>query len=262
MEQVSSSNSANFWTSVLKISGGNEEPKAHPPAPKRPREQSFQEALTPSKKFAPVTPQANFDAYMDTTGSAELQGGGNVVTETPLLSQSSNGVHPAQVVEPEDPHLWDEWAVDIENRIQDVREYMGAIEKVLLGRVEGMFDQNQRERRNIDQKMAQIQQVLTEELETRIRQENPPMCLPTPAADVQLGRAYAEATDGLREQAERHAATTQGRAEEACRRIHGEGEKWIREIRQKEENMGKAMVEMVDKIKKRLAQQCKRNGRK
>ena len=103
VEQVSSSNSANFWTSVLKISGGNEEPKAHPPAPKRPREQSFQEALTPSKKFAPVTPQANFDAYMDTTGSAELQGGGNVVTETPLLSQSSNGVHPAQVVEPEDP---------------------------------------------------------------------------------------------------------------------------------------------------------------
>ena len=81
---------------------------------------------------------------MDTTGSAELQGGGNVVTETPLLSQSSNGVYPAQAVEPEDPHLWDEWAVDIENRIQDVREYMGAIEKVLLGRVEGMFDQNQR----------------------------------------------------------------------------------------------------------------------
>ena len=40
---------------------------------------------------------------MDTTGSAELQGGGNVVTETPLLSQSSNGVHPAQAVEPEDP---------------------------------------------------------------------------------------------------------------------------------------------------------------
>ena len=115
---------------------------------------------------------------MDTTGSAELQGGGNVVTETPLLSQSSNGVHPAQVVEPEDPHLWDEWAVDIENRIQDVREYMGAIEKVLLGRVEGMFDQNQRERRNIDQKMAQIQQVLTEELETRIRQENPPCACP------------------------------------------------------------------------------------
>ena len=60
-------------------------------------------------------------------------------------------------------------AVDIENRIQDVREYMGAIEKVLLGRVEGMFDQNQRDRKNIDQKMAQIQQVLTEELETRIR---------------------------------------------------------------------------------------------
>ena len=186
VEQVSSSNSANFWTSVLKISGGNEEPKAHPPAPKRPREQSFQEALTPSKKFAPVTPQANFDAYMDTTGSAELQGGGNVVTETPLLSQSSNGVHPAQAVEPEDPHLWDEWAVDIENRIQDVREYMGAIEKVLLGRVEGMFDQNQRDRRNIDQKMAQIQQVLTEELETRIRQENPPMCRPAPVPDQRL----------------------------------------------------------------------------
>ena len=178
VEQVSSSNSANFWTSVLKISGGNEEPKAHPPAPKRPREQSFQEALTPSKKFAPVTPQANFDAYMDTTGSAELQGGGNVVTETPLLSQSSNEVHPAQVVEPEDPHLWDEWAVDIENRIQDVREYMGAIEKVLLGRVEGMFDQNQKDRRSIDQKMAQIQQVLTEELETRIRQEKPPPHVP------------------------------------------------------------------------------------
>ena len=53
---------------------------------------------------------------MDTTGSAELQGGGNVVTETPLLSQSSNGVQPAQAVEPEDPQLWDEWAVDIENR--------------------------------------------------------------------------------------------------------------------------------------------------
>ena len=57
---------------------------------------------------------------------------------------------------------------------QDVREYMGAIEMVLLGRVEGMFDQNQRDRRNIDQKMAQMQQVLTEELETRIRQANPP----------------------------------------------------------------------------------------
>ena len=69
VEQVSSSNSTNFWTSVLKISGWNEEPKAHPPAPKRPREQSFQEALTPSKNFAPVTPQANVDAYMDTTGS-------------------------------------------------------------------------------------------------------------------------------------------------------------------------------------------------
>ena len=201
VEQVSSSNSANFWTSVLKMSGGNEEPKAHPPAPKRPREQSFQEALTPSKKFAPVTPQANFDAYMDTTGSAELQGGGNVVTETPLLSQSSNGVHPAQVVEPEDPHLWDEWAVDIENRIQDVREYMGAIEKVLLGRVEGMFDQNQRDRRNIDQKMAQIQQVLTEELETRIRQENPPMCLPAPAPDQQLGSAGLGLRGGLRQPA-------------------------------------------------------------
>ena len=198
------------------MSGGNEEPKAHPPAPKRPREQSFQEALTPSKKFAPVTPQANFDAYMDTTGSAELQGGENVVTETPLLSQSSNGVHPAQAVEPEDPHLWDEWAVDIENRIQDVREYMGAIEKVLLGRVEGMFDQNQRDRRNIDQKMAQIQQVLTEELETRIRQENPPMCLPIPAPDsqaagsagygyaAQQGSAHAEAIASLQEAGERH----------------------------------------------------------
>ena len=99
--------------------------------------------------------------------------------------------------------------------------------------------------------MAQIQQVLTEELETRIRQENPPMCLPIPAPDVQQGRAYAEAADGLREVAEQHAATTQGRAEEACRRVHGEGEKWIREIRQREKNMGKAMVEMVEKNKKR-----------
>ena len=89
------------------------------------------------------------------------------------------------------------------------------------------------------------------------------MCLPAPAPDVQLGRAYAEAVDGLREESERHAAATQGRAEEACRRVHGEGERWISEIRQREENMGKAMVEMVDKIKKkRLAQQCKRNGRK
>ena len=148
----------------------------------------------------------------------------------------------------------------IENRIQDVREYMGAIEKVLLGRVEGIIDQNQRNRRNIDQKMAQIQQVLTEELETRIQLENSPMCLPAPAPDLQamgsagygyaaqLGSAHAEAIASLREEAERHGSATQGRTEEACRRVHWEGERWVREIRQRDKKTwGKQWLKWLTK---------------
>ncbi len=62
--------------------GGDEEPKATPPA-KRPRDQSFQEVLIPSKKFAPETPEENFDAYMDTSERTQVRGGDRGAVEAP-----------------------------------------------------------------------------------------------------------------------------------------------------------------------------------
>ncbi len=58
----------------------------------------------------------------------EWGGENRVSPETPPPCQWSNGEQtPGRDTEPEDPRLWDEWAVDMEDRIQDVREYMGAV---------------------------------------------------------------------------------------------------------------------------------------
>jgi hypothetical protein len=48
-----------------------------------------------------------------------------------------------------------------------------------------------------------------------------------------------------------YAAATQGQGEEAKRHIHGEAERVVREIRQKEESLGRAMQSMVEKKNKK-----------
>ncbi len=67
----------------------------------------------------------------------------------------------------------------MEYRIQDVREYMGAIEKVFLSKVEGLLNQKKAEKKFLDQRLAQMQRSLTDEITTRIKErlENPPECL-------------------------------------------------------------------------------------
>ncbi len=49
------------------------------------------------------------------------------------------------------------------------------------------------------------------------------------------------------EECKQCAAATQGQGEEALRHIHGEGERVMREIRQKKEGLGRAMQSMVGK---------------
>jgi hypothetical protein len=148
----------------------------------------------------------------------------------------------------------------MEDRIQDVREYMGAVEKVLLSKVEELLNQTKVEKKFLDQRLAMMQRSLTEEITTRIKErlENPPECLQIPAPDVQhgsagygaaLGSAYEDAARRLHETTMECAAVTQGQGEEALRHIHGEGERVMREIRQKEEGLGRAMQSMVERIK-------------
>ena len=152
VEQISSSNSTDFWRNVLKTSGGSEEPKAHPPA-KRHRDQSFQEALTPSKKFAPETPQANFDAYMDTSGSAGPKGGDWFERETPPAPQWSNREYtPTQDMEYEDPQIWDEWAVEMENQIKDAKEQMERVKEDMISKLEGIKEQTRYQKREMEEK--------------------------------------------------------------------------------------------------------------
>ncbi len=110
-----------------------------------------------------MTEQANFDAYMDTSESTRVERGDRVQAETPPPCQWSNGEQtPGRNTEPEEPRLWDEWAIDMEYRIQDVREYTGAVEKVLLSKVEGLLNQTKMEKRFLDQRLAQMQRSLTE----------------------------------------------------------------------------------------------------
>jgi hypothetical protein len=48
----------------------------------------------------------------------------------------------------------------MEDRIQDVRDYIGAIEKVLISKVEELLDQTIVENRIVVQKLAQMQRNL------------------------------------------------------------------------------------------------------
>ncbi len=58
---------------------------------------------------------------------------------------------PGLETEPEDPRLWYDWAIDMEDRIQNVREYMGAVEKMLLSKVEGLLNQTKVEKKFLGQ---------------------------------------------------------------------------------------------------------------
>jgi hypothetical protein len=70
-----------------------------------------------------------------------------VAAETPPPCKWSNGEQtPGRETKLEDPGLWDDWAIDMEYRIQDVRVYIGAIEKVLISKVEGLLNQAKAEK--------------------------------------------------------------------------------------------------------------------